>query len=69
MNGELDIYGVFVPSLLGWMVIAFAITTAIRFVLGRLGFYQWVWHRSLFNLALFVLVLGGTVSMIHWLLI
>jgi hypothetical protein len=67
MSGEIDIYGVFVPSLLAWMVIAFFITGGLRFVLARIGFYKLVWHRSLFNLALYVLVLGATVSLIHWL--
>ncbi|TAL56875.1 DUF1656 domain-containing protein [Pandoraea sp.] len=67
MSGEINIYGVFVPSVLGWMLIAFAITTGLRMLLGRSGFYRLVWHRSLFNLALYVIVLGGTVSLIHWL--
>ncbi|MDR3429252.1 DUF1656 domain-containing protein [Silvimonas sp.] len=67
MSGEIDVYGVFIPSLLGWMLIAFVVTGCLRFVLGRLGFYKLVWHRSLFNLALYVIALGGTVSLIHWL--
>ncbi|MBB5193516.1 hypothetical protein HNQ50_004273 [Silvimonas terrae] len=67
MSGEIDIYGVFIPSLLAWMVIAFFVTGALRFVLARVGFYKLVWHRSLFNLALYVLVLGATVTLIHWL--
>ncbi|AKJ68064.1 membrane protein [Pandoraea thiooxydans] len=67
MSGEINIYGVFVPSVLGWMLIAFAITTGLRMLLGRAGLYRHVWHRSLFNLALYVIVLGGTVFLIHWL--
>ncbi|GGP24096.1 DUF1656 domain-containing protein [Silvimonas iriomotensis] len=67
MSGEIDIYGVYIPSLLAWMVIAFFVTGGLRFVLARIGFYKLVWHRSLFNLALYVLVLGATVSLIHWL--
>ncbi len=67
MSGEIDIYGVFIPSLLAWMVIAFFVTGGLRFVLARVGFYKLVWHRSLFNLALYVLVLGATVTLIHWL--
>ncbi|GGP26640.1 DUF1656 domain-containing protein [Silvimonas amylolytica] len=67
MSGEIDIYGVYIPSLLAWMVIAFFVTGGLRFALARIGFYKLVWHRSLFNLALYVLVLGATVSLIHWL--
>jgi hypothetical protein len=62
MSGEIDIYGVFVPMLLALMVVAFVATGALRFVLARLGFYKLVWHRSLFNLALYVIALGGIVA-------
>jgi hypothetical protein len=30
-------------------------------LLGQLGFYKLVWHRSLMNFALYVIVLGGFV--------
>ncbi|MCW3481901.1 DUF1656 domain-containing protein [Neisseriaceae bacterium JH1-16] len=67
MIGEIDIYGVFIPSLLALMLIAFALTGCLRFVLARLGLYKVIWHRSLFNFALYVIVLGGTVALTHWL--
>jgi len=68
MIGEIDIYGVFIPSLLVLMLIAFALTGCLRFVLARLGVYKVVWHRSLFNFALYVIVLGATVALTHhWL--
>ncbi|AJP58399.1 hypothetical protein UC34_18465 [Pandoraea vervacti] len=62
MSGEIDIYGVFVPTLLALMVVAFVLTGALRFVLARLGFYRLVWHRSLFNLAVYIIALGGIVA-------
>ncbi|VVE71863.1 membrane protein [Pandoraea captiosa] len=62
MSGEIDIYGVFVPTLLALMVVAFVLTGALRFVLARLGFYKLVWHRSLFNLAVYIIALGGIVA-------
>lgn len=63
MSGEIDIYGVFVPTLLALMVVAFVLTGALRFVLARIGFYKLVWHRSLFNLAVYIIALGGIVAM------
>ncbi|GAB3625891.1 membrane protein [Pandoraea terrae] len=63
MSGEIDIYGVFVPTLLVLMVAAFVLTGAVRFVLARIGFYKCVWHRSLFNLAVYVIVLWGVVAL------
>ncbi len=64
MPGEFSIYGVFIPSLLVWMLIAFIVTSVLRAMLTRLGFYRVVWHRSLFNLALYAIVLGGVVAIV-----
>ncbi|MBE7244001.1 MAG: DUF1656 domain-containing protein [Actinomycetospora chiangmaiensis] len=63
MTGELDLYGVFVPSLGAWMLLAFLLSLAVRGVLARIGFYRLVWHRPLFDLALYVVLLGGVVSL------
>ena len=63
MNTEIDLYGVFVPALLVVMLAAFALTTCVRLLLARVGFYRLVWHRSLFNLCLYVIVLGGVVAL------
>ncbi|MGE8449311.1 MAG: DUF1656 domain-containing protein [Pseudomonadales bacterium] len=62
LSGEIDVYGVFVPTLLALMLVTFAITTCMRALLARLGFYRLVWHRSLFNLAIYLIVLGGVVA-------
>ena len=37
MTGELDIYGVFVPSLAAWMLLAFLITSEDDYVAWREG--------------------------------
>jgi hypothetical protein len=62
MTGELDIYGVFVPSLAAWMILAFLISLIVRWVLALTGFYRLVWHRPLFDLALYVVLLGCVVA-------
>lgn len=62
MTGEFDLYGVYVPSLAAWMLIAFAIGLPIRRALAGLGLYRLVWHRPLFDLALYVLLLGAVVA-------
>jgi Protein of unknown function (DUF1656) len=61
MTAELDIYGVFVPALFAWMLIAFGAYLLSRRVLGWGGFYAFVWHRPLFDLALYVVLLGAVV--------
>jgi len=62
MTGELDLYGVFVPTLLLWVVASLPLTAALRRLLRWLGFYRLVWHRPLFDFALLVIVLGAVVA-------
>ncbi|GEP12383.1 DUF1656 domain-containing protein [Methylobacterium gnaphalii] len=62
MTSELDIYGVFIPSLAAWMLIAFLVCVALSRLLTFTGFYRFVWHRPLFDLALYIVVLGAVVS-------
>jgi hypothetical protein len=57
MIGEFDIYGVFVPALLVWALVALSLTGVLRMVLVRVGFYRLVWHRPLVDLSLLVIVL------------
>jgi hypothetical protein len=63
MKGELDLYGIFIPSLLVWSIIAFVVSIFVRRLLAKLGFYKYVWHRPLFDVALLI-VLIGAVAMI-----
>jgi hypothetical protein len=64
MIGEFDIYGVFVPVLLVWAMIALALTAILRRVLAAIGFYRLVWHRPLVDLSLFVLLLGAVATVL-----
>ncbi|HQT65472.1 MAG: hypothetical protein B7Z75_10670 [Acidocella sp. 20-57-95] len=59
MIGEIDLYGVLCPPLLIWLAIALLLSAALRYVLNRSGFYRYVWHRPLFDLALLVMLLAG----------
>jgi hypothetical protein len=65
MIGEIDIFGVFVPAVLVLMLIAYLINLASRTVFERVGFYRFVWHRSIFDLGIYVLVLGLVVVVSH----
>jgi len=60
MIGESDIGGVFVPCLLIAAVIAFCLTTVVRWAFRRLHLYRFVWHAGLFDVALFVVLLWVT---------
>jgi hypothetical protein len=58
MNGHFDLYGVFLPTLLVLLLGAYVLKSLLRVLLTRLGFYRFVWHPPLFNLALYILILG-----------
>jgi hypothetical protein len=59
MIGEVSLYGIYVPPLLLLMLPALLISRLLGFVLARAGFYRLVWHPALFDLSLFVIVLGS----------
>jgi uncharacterized protein DUF1656 len=61
MRSELDLFGVFVPGLLFCGSLAFVLNAVLRRGLAQAGFYRLVWHRALFDLALFIAVLGAVV--------
>ncbi len=58
MTGELDISGVFLPTLLVMMVLTYLLFLGVHALLTRLHFYRLVWHRALFNVALYAVLLG-----------
>lgn len=62
MTPELDIYGVFIPTLALLGFIAYVISILLRRLLDRIGFYAFVWHRPLFDMALLVCILAGLVD-------
>lgn len=61
MIEEIDLFGVFLPSLFVWMVVAFAATMLLRRLLSSAGAYRFIWHRPLFDLALYVVTLGTVI--------
>lgn len=63
MPSEIDVYGVFVPSLLVLMLLAFGLTSVLRGLLARAGFYRRVWHRSLFNASIYIIMLGALLAL------
>ncbi len=61
MRYELDLFGVLAPSLLLWLVVAYGLLALLRAGFERTGLYRAVWHRALFDLAVYVCLLGGLV--------
>jgi len=64
MIREMAFYGLLLPPILAWGIAALVVTMLASRVLGRIGFYRLVWHRSLFDVAVFVIVLGAIAALI-----
>jgi hypothetical protein len=62
VSQEVDLFGVFVPSLLVCAVAAYGLTALTTRLLARTGFYRLVWHRALFDTALFVVLWGASAA-------
>jgi hypothetical protein len=58
MSPDFDILGVYIPSLVVWIGIAYALSRGFRVLLTRTNGYQFFWHPSLFALAFFMVLLG-----------
>ncbi|MDG4721519.1 MULTISPECIES: DUF1656 domain-containing protein [Thalassospira] len=59
----LNIYGLFVPALLGLALAAWACLSIARIGLVRIGFYKMTAHPALTDLALYVLILTGLTAL------
>jgi hypothetical protein len=58
MSPDLDLFGVFVPSLLVWITLAYFLNRITRFGLYKSGAYRFVWHPRLFDFAIYLILLG-----------
>ena len=61
MTYELDLFGVLVPSLLLWSVIAFVLARIASRLIARAGLYRQIWHPALFDFALFICLVASFV--------
>jgi uncharacterized membrane protein len=61
MTYELDLFGVLVPSLLLWSVIAFVLARIASRLIARAGLYRRIWHPALFDFALFICLVASFV--------
>ncbi|MCZ4064500.1 DUF1656 domain-containing protein [Oxalobacter aliiformigenes] len=58
MTGEFSFFGMYFPWLMLTSLLALVATRLISIFLARIGFYRYVWHPPLFDVALFLVVLG-----------
>lgn len=58
MIADIDVLGIFAPALLLLMGVAWLLNLAVKRMLESAGFYRFVWHRHLFDISLYVALLG-----------
>jgi protein-S-isoprenylcysteine O-methyltransferase Ste14 len=57
MIGEANLWGLYLPWILLLSLGALPVTWGLHRLLARTGFYRWVWHPALFDMALYLLAL------------
>jgi protein AaeX len=62
---EVNFSGVFIPAALLWAGVAFLLASLISRLLSRMNFYDLVWHRALFDFAMW-LVLWAVIAAIPY---
>jgi hypothetical protein len=55
---EINLFGVYVAPMSLLMVAAWIVTIALRWIANRIGLLRYVWHPSLFVLAVYIIVLS-----------
>jgi apolipoprotein N-acyltransferase len=68
MIGDLDISGVIVPTLMALMGITYLLYLVVHALLTRAHFYRLVWHRALFNVGLYAVLLGAVDTLSRYLM-
>ena len=61
MKYELDLFGVLIPSLLFWSVVAYALARLVSKLIARAGLYRRIWHPALFDFSLYVCLVASLV--------
>lgn len=68
MAGELNFYGIYIPLVLIQALLAYVIFSGLVRVLDQYHLTRWMLWPTIFNLCLYIVVLGLTVWISHLLL-
>ncbi len=61
MNAEMDILGVFIPSFLIYVLLALVLKEIFCRLLLWANAYRFIYHRPLFDVAVYTGILGGLI--------
>lgn len=58
---SIDVFGFYVPPLFFWVAAALLPFALIKWALTRARLYRYIWHCALFDVSMYVILLGGMV--------
>jgi len=58
MLKEINLEGVFVAPFTGYLFVALLIFIPVRILFDRYEIQRWVWHRQLFDISVFIIILS-----------
>jgi hypothetical protein len=58
MLKEINLYGIFIAPFVGYLVAALLIFIPVRILFDRYEIQRWVWHRQLFDISVFIIILS-----------
>ena len=58
MIKEINIDGVFVAPFAAYLLVALLLFIPVRMLFDRIAIQRWVWHRPLFDISIFVIILS-----------
>jgi hypothetical protein len=64
-NGEIDLYGVYVPPVLAALGLALVAAALLRRWMMRFNLYRFVWHQALFDAALLLILVGAFTALLN----
>ena len=58
MLKEIDLEGIYVAPFVGYLFVALLVFIPVRMLFDRWAIQRWVWHRPLFDISIFVIILS-----------
>jgi hypothetical protein len=58
MLKEVNLDGIFIAPFAVYLLVALLIFIPVRMVFDRYGIERWVWHRPLFDISVFIIILS-----------
>jgi hypothetical protein len=58
MLKEIDLFDIYIAPFAGYMAVALVIFIPVRYYFDRIQIQQYVWHRALFDMAVYVIILS-----------